>query len=120
MKHLLLHRSRALRGLILAGVFAIALCEPCSAETGSLEPHLEPLRGWLGKTWKEHPKEGAANGKIDIRMQGLLPADSTQRVDAPAPLGVMLLASVVFSVAADGLPPRLRAETPTGRPSSWR
>lgn len=35
-----------------------------------------------------------------LRMQGLLPADPTQRVEAPAPLAVMLLASVVFSVAA--------------------
>ena len=34
-----------------------------------------------------------------LRMQGLLPAEPTQRVDAPAPLGVMLIASVVFSIA---------------------
>ena len=34
-----------------------------------------------------------------LRMQGMLPAESTQRVEAPAPLGVLLLASVVFSIA---------------------
>ena len=34
-----------------------------------------------------------------LRMQGFLPADPTQRVEAPAPLAVMLLASIVFSIA---------------------
>ena len=35
-----------------------------------------------------------------LRVQGLLPADPTQQVDGPVPLGVMLLGSVVFSIAA--------------------
>ena len=34
-----------------------------------------------------------------LRMQGLLPPDPTQRIEASAPLGVMLVASVVFSIA---------------------
>ena len=34
-----------------------------------------------------------------LRMQALLPPEPTQRVDAPAPLGVMLMGSVVFSIA---------------------
>lgn len=66
MKHSLFHRSHTWRALIFAGIIAIALPQLCRAETGSLDPHLEPLRGWLGKTWKEQPKEGATNGKIDV------------------------------------------------------
>ena len=66
MKHSFFHRSRTLRRAMLAGVLAIALPQLCSAETGSLDAHLEPLRGWLGKTWKEQPKEGAPSGKIDV------------------------------------------------------
>ena len=34
-----------------------------------------------------------------LRTQGLLPPDPTQRVEAAAPLAVMLVASVVFSIA---------------------
>ena len=66
MKHPLFHPSRAARCLILGTILAIAVPQLCSAETGSLEPHLEPLRGWLGKTWKQQPTEGATNGKIDV------------------------------------------------------
>ena len=66
MKHSLLHQSRTLRGLIFAAVTAIALPQLCLAETGSLDPHLEPLRGWLGKTWKQQPADGATSGKIDV------------------------------------------------------
>lgn len=143
MKHPLSHRLRTLRRLIFGAVIATALPQLCSAETGSLDPHLEPLRGWLGKTWKQQPAEGATQPGRDVtyredatatvfsnsldhhvqncrsgiagnfiwtalwlglnallRMQGLLPADPTQRVEAPAPLGVMQVASVVFSIAA--------------------
>ena len=35
-----------------------------------------------------------------LRMQGVLPAESNARLDKPIPLAVMLLSSIVFSVAA--------------------
>ena len=38
-----------------------------------------------------------------LRMQSLLPPDPTQRVEAAAPLAVMLLASVVFSIAVGSI-----------------
>ena len=45
----------------------VALPQLCSAETGSLDPNLEPLRAWLGKTWKQQPTEGGAERpKIDV------------------------------------------------------
>ena len=66
MKQSLFLRSRTLRRLIVAWVFVITLPPLCSAETGSLDPHLEPLRGWLGKTWKQQPTEGPTSGKIDV------------------------------------------------------
>ena len=66
MKHLLFRRSPTFLRLLCVAVIASALSQLCFAETGSLDPHLEPLRGWLGKTWKQQPNEGATNGKIDV------------------------------------------------------
>lgn len=38
-----------------------------AAEQGSLDPHLEPLRPWLGKTWKSEAAEASnAEPKVDV------------------------------------------------------
>lgn len=65
MKHL---RCRSFRPVFLVGSFAIAMLAavpPGAAESGTLDPKLEPLRPWLGKTWKQQPNEPGA-GKIDV------------------------------------------------------
>ena len=41
----------AIRVLTLAGLFGITL-NLLAADSLALDPHLEPLRPWLGKTWK--------------------------------------------------------------------
>ena len=41
----------AIRVLTLAGLFGITL-NLLAADSPALDPHLEPLRPWLGKTWK--------------------------------------------------------------------
>ena len=37
-----------------------------SAEQGTLDPNLEPLRPWLGKTWKSDAAESGDKPKIDV------------------------------------------------------
>ena len=37
-----------------------------AAEQGTLDPHLEPLRPWLGKTWKSEAAESGDKPKIDV------------------------------------------------------
>ena len=37
-----------------------------AAEQGTLDPHLEPLRPWLGKTWKSEAAESGGKAKIDV------------------------------------------------------
>lgn len=48
---------------------AIALCLAAlraPADPGSLVPELEPLRAWLGKTWKSEPAAQADKRKVDV------------------------------------------------------
>ena len=50
----------------LALVFQLASTLGLSAaEEGTLDPHLEPLRPWLGKTWKS-ASEGGEKPKVDV------------------------------------------------------
>ena len=52
--------------LVIAFQLAMTLRLP-AAEQGTLDPHLEPLRPWLGKTWKSEAAEpGKGNPKIDV------------------------------------------------------
>ena len=51
--------------LHLAAILAAPLLA-FAGEQGALEPNLEPLRPWLGKTWKSAPAEPADKPKIDI------------------------------------------------------
>ena len=37
-----------------------------AAEQGTLDPHLEPLRPWLGKTWKSDSAEPGDKQKVDV------------------------------------------------------
>ena len=37
-----------------------------SAEEGALDPHLEPLRPWLNKTWRSDAAEPGAKPKVDV------------------------------------------------------
>ena len=37
-----------------------------ASEQAPLDPNLEPLRPWLGKTWKSEPGESADKPKIDV------------------------------------------------------
>ena len=37
-----------------------------AVEDGALEQHLEPLRPWLGKTWKSEPGEAGDKAKVDV------------------------------------------------------
>lgn len=55
--------TRPIRIAIAALALPVALW---AAEPASLDPHLEPLRPWLGKTWKEQPKESMSPAKTDI------------------------------------------------------
>lgn len=41
-----------LRSLVIAGAFLTAFGLTAADDNPSLDPHLEPLRPWLGKTWK--------------------------------------------------------------------
>lgn len=66
MKQSLFSRSRRLRLFAFAAVVGFASPQLMANEAGNLDPHLEPLRGWLGRTWKEQGKEGASSGKIDV------------------------------------------------------
>ena len=48
---------------------AAAVAAPLLAvanEQGSLDPNLEPLRPWLGKTWKTDGSAAGDKGKIDV------------------------------------------------------
>jgi len=38
----------------------------CAGEQGSLDPHLEPLRPWLDKTWKSDAAEAGDKAKVDV------------------------------------------------------
>jgi len=51
--------------LILSLTFVCALAA-AAAEQGTLDPHLEPLRPWLGKTWKSEAAEQSGKPKIDV------------------------------------------------------
>ena len=65
----LMNHSPAYRAAALRLVLLIAIAAPftlTAAEPATLDPNLEPLRPWIGKTWKEQPKEGATNPKTDI------------------------------------------------------
>ena len=66
MKQSLFCRPRVLRLFAFVALMASALPQLRANETGNLDPNLEPLRGWLGKTWKQESPGGTANGKIDI------------------------------------------------------
>ncbi|MBA2430700.1 MAG: hypothetical protein H0V56_01130 [Chthoniobacterales bacterium] len=46
--------------VILALVFALP-ARPVAAEQGTLDPNLEPLRPFLGKTWKSEAAEGGGD-----------------------------------------------------------
>ena len=51
--------------LQLAATCAVPLVA-FSAEQGALDPNLEPLRPWLGKTWKSDAAESGDKPKIDV------------------------------------------------------
>jgi hypothetical protein len=55
------------RALLLRSVaFLAAPLLTFAAEQGTLDPNLEPLRPWLGKTWKSDAAEGSEKPKIDV------------------------------------------------------
>lgn len=53
----------------LLSLLVITLAAPLrlfAAEQGTLDPNLEPLRPWLGKTWKSDAAEPGDKSKVDV------------------------------------------------------
>ena len=58
-----------MRSIRLAAFLAITFFTTWSAvaaEEGKLEPNLEPLRPWLGKTWKSDPATNGGKTTVDV------------------------------------------------------
>ena len=51
--------------LLAPALLLAAAATNFAAEQGALDPHLEPLRPWLGKTWKS-AAEGGEKPKVDV------------------------------------------------------
>ena len=57
---------KRLRALALLAVVLTSALRASAAEQGMLDRHLEPLRPWLGKTWKSDPVTSGGKTTVDV------------------------------------------------------
>jgi hypothetical protein len=57
---------RPIRPVAFLAITFVTTWSAAAAEQGKLEPNLEPLRPWLGKTWKSDPVTHAGKTTVDV------------------------------------------------------
>jgi hypothetical protein len=59
-------RMTSIRFIVLFAITVTITSSASAAEQGSLDPNLEPLRPWLGKTWKSDATTSGGKTTIDV------------------------------------------------------
>jgi hypothetical protein len=59
-------RMTSIRPVVLLALTLAMACAASAAEQGTLNENLEPLRPWLGKTWKSDPTTSGGKTTVDV------------------------------------------------------